>query len=92
MARYQIVEDGSVVGFVDSDGGSFTWFYSGEMAEVQSLLIQINSFETHTSGPDADLHNDPDVIGGTVLSDANPKVKMGRFRMELFQISGVTVE
>jgi hypothetical protein len=46
MARYQIVEDGSVVGFVDSDGGSFTWSYSGEKAKIQSLLTYTDSFKT----------------------------------------------
>ena len=92
MGRYQIVEDGSVVGFVDSGGGSFTWSYSGEKAKVQSLLTHADSFKTHAPHPDGDGDIGLDYIGMTILTDARPEQKLSRLFPEMLVVDGMDLE
>ena len=92
MVRYKIVEDGSVVGFVDSDDDSFTWSYSGEKAKVQSLLTHSDSFKTHAPHPEGDGDIGLDYIGMTILTDARPEQKMTRLVPELLVVDGMDLE
>jgi len=74
-----IVENGTVVGYFESDGETFSWEYNGDNSDLRSALAGLKDYRVHRF-PEGVTADDlpPGTLDGTILAEASANEKFAR--------------